>query len=131
MIEVFIGILSGIVSSLGMGGGTILILLLTLFLGLDQKAAQGFNLIFFIPTSFLSIIIYLKEKLINIKLASIISCFGVIGAIWGFIIANKIQTQNLKKYFAFFLIIIVIYEIYSFFKEYINKEKRNNIKKCA
>ena len=46
MIEVFIGILSGIVSSLGMGGGTILILLLTLFLGLDQKAAQGFNLIF-------------------------------------------------------------------------------------
>ena len=131
MIEVFIGILSGIVSSLGMGGGTILILLLTLFLGLDQKAAQGFNLIFFIPTSFLSIIIYLKEKLINIKLASFISCFGVIGAIWGFIIANKIQTQNLKKYFAFFLIIIVIYEIYSFFKEYINKEKRNNIKKCA
>ena len=124
MIEVFIGILSGIVSSLGMGGGTILILLLILFLGLDQKAAQGFNLIFFIPTSFLSIIIYLKEKLINIKLASIISCFGVIGAILGFIIANKIQTQNLKKYFAYFLIIIVIYEIYSFFKEYINKEKK-------
>lgn len=124
MIEFFIGILSGIVSSLGMGGGTILILLLTLFLGLDQKAAQGFNLIFFIPTSVLSIIIYLKEKLINIKLASIISFFGVIGAVFGCNIANKIQTQNLKKYFAYFLIIIVIYEIYSFFKEYINKEKK-------
>lgn len=124
MIEILIGILSGIVTSMGMGGGTILILLLTIFLNLDQKSAQGFNLLFFIPTAIISIIIYIKQKQINIRLAIIISFFGIIGAILGWWISSKIQTETLKKFFAIFLIIIAIYEVYSFFKEYINKENK-------
>ena len=51
MMEIIIGILSGIVSGAGMGGGTILILLLSFLLGIEQHVAQGANLIFFIPTS--------------------------------------------------------------------------------
>lgn len=129
MIEILIGILSGIVTSMGMGGGTILILLLTLFLNLDQKSAQEYNLIFFIPTAIMSIIIYIKQKQINIKLASIISFFGVMGAFLGWWIASKVQTEALKRCFAIFLIVITIYELYSFYKEYIKKKKRNNIKK--
>ena len=129
MIEILIGILSGIVTSMGMGGGTILILLLTIFLKLDQRSAQGFNLMFFIPTAIMSIIIYIKQKQINIRLAIIISFFGIIGAILGWWISSKIQTETLKKCFAIFLSLIAIYELYSFYKEYINKKKRNNIKK--
>ena len=45
------GVISGIITAMGMGGGTILILLLTLFAGINQHNAQGINLIFFIPTS--------------------------------------------------------------------------------
>ena len=125
MLQICIGILSGIITSMGMGGGTILILLLTIFLNYDQQSAQGLNLVFFIPTAIMSIVIYIKEKNISLKLASIVAIFGIIGAIIGAKIANFIQTEKLRKWFAIFLLIIAIHEIYSFYNEYITKKKRH------
>ena len=46
MVETLIGLVSGIITGTGMGGGTILILLLTLINGVDQHKAQATNLIF-------------------------------------------------------------------------------------
>ena len=43
MIEVFTGIISGIVSGLGMGGGTILILIFTIFLNIEQAKTIGYE----------------------------------------------------------------------------------------
>ena len=57
MIEVLIGLISGIISGTGMGGGTILILLLSIFMGLDQHVAQATNLVFFVPTAIAAIFI--------------------------------------------------------------------------
>ena len=48
---ILIGIISGIVTGMGMGGGSILILILTAFMSVNQHTAQATNLIFFIPTS--------------------------------------------------------------------------------
>lgn len=127
MLEIVIGIISGVITSIGMGGGTILILLLTLFLNYDQQSAQGLNLLFFIPTSIISIVIYIKEKNIKLKLALIISIAGIVGAIIGAKIANFVQTEQLKKWFGIFLLFIALHEIYSFCNEYINKKKRHNI----
>ena len=61
MIEILIGMISGIVSGTGMGGGTILIFLLTFMMGIEQHVAQATNLIFFIPTSIVAIIINIKN----------------------------------------------------------------------
>ena len=68
MIEILIGVVSGIVSGTGMGGGTILILLLSIFIGLDQHVAQATNLVFFIPTAIAAILLSLKNKKIDLKL---------------------------------------------------------------
>ena len=57
MLEVIIGMFSGIFSGVGMGGGTILIFLLTMFAGLEQHIAQATNLIYFIPTAISAIIV--------------------------------------------------------------------------
>ena len=46
MLEVLIGLISGIISGTGMGGGTILILLLSIIMGLDQHVSQATNLVF-------------------------------------------------------------------------------------
>ena len=46
MFEIVIGVISGIVSGTGMGGGTILIFLLTFFCGLEQHIAQATNYFF-------------------------------------------------------------------------------------
>ena len=69
MLEIIIGIISGIFSGIGMGGGTILIFLLSVFLGVEQHVAQATNLIYFIPTSISAILINYKEKNIDKKLA--------------------------------------------------------------
>ena len=56
MLQILIGGLSGIFSGIGMGGGTILIFLLTTFAGLEQHIAQATNLIYFINSFFTNII---------------------------------------------------------------------------
>lgn len=124
MLEIIYGIIAGIVTGLGMGGGTVLILLLTLFKNIDQHIAQATNLIFFIPTSIAAVIINLKQKNIDLKLTISISFFGIIGAIIGAIFSKNISSEYLRKYFAIFVFVIAIHEIYELLKEY--KKKRNN-----
>ena len=120
MAEILIGLVSGIVSGTGMGGGTILIFLLTFTMGMEQHIAQATNLIFFIPTSIVAIIVNLKNKNIDIPLAIIISVFGVFGAIIGANISINIDVGILKKCFGIFLAVIEINEIYSIIKKYKN-----------
>ncbi len=126
MIEILTGFVSGIVSGTGMGGGTILILCLSIFLGIDQKIAQATNLIFFIPTSIAAIYVNIKEKNINFKVAKIISFWGIIGAMIGALIAQKMEVRLLKKFFGVFLAVIAIHEIYVFIKQYRIQKNRNN-----
>ena len=126
MVEVVIGIVSGMVAALGMGGGTILILLLGIFTNLNQHIIQGSNLIFFIPTSIVAIIMNIKNKTINYKNALVIIISGRIGAIVGCKVSFNIESQNLKKYFGIFLLGIAIFEIYDFFTQYIKNKKENN-----
>ena len=126
MTEVLIGIISGIVSGTGMGGGTILIFLLSFMLEIEQHTAQATNLIFFIPTSIVAIIVNFKNKNIDTKQAIIISIFGVLGAIIGANIAIYMDVKMLKKGFGIFLIFVTINEIYSIIKLYKKDKKTNN-----
>ena len=125
---ILIGIISGIINGFGMGGGTVLILLLSLLLNVNQHIAQGTNLIFFIPTSLASTIINIKNRSIDRKLAIVIIMSGVIGVIIGTIVSVKINVEILKKLFGFFLTIITIHEIIVWINEY-KREKKRYIKK--
>ena len=118
MVEVLIGLVSGIVSGTGMGGGTILIFLLTFFMGIDQHVAQATNLIFFIPASIVAIIVNIKNKNLDIKNGTIIAIFGILGAIIGANISLNMPVNILKRRFGIFLSIITINEIYSIIKQY-------------
>ena len=122
MAEVLIGLLSGIVSGTGMGGGTILIFLLSFVMGVEQHIAQATNLIFFIPTAIVAILVNLKNKNIDLKLAIIISIFGILGAIIGANISIHIDVTILKKCFGIFLLLIAVNEINSIIKLYKTKK---------
>ena len=104
--------------------GTILILLFNLFGNIEQHRIQGINLVFFIPTSIVAIFMNVKRKTIDYKVAMVILIFGIIGAICGSLLSFQLDNQNLKKYFGIFLIIIAIFQVYSFFREYRIQEKR-------
>lgn len=126
MMEILIGLVSGIVSGTGMGGGTILIFLLSYVMQVEQHVAQAANLIFFIPTSIVAILVNLKNKNIDLKLGIIISIFGILGAIIGANISIHIDVVILKRCFGIFLAIIAIHEIYSIVKQYKKSKKENN-----
>ena len=125
MKEILIGTFSGIFSGIGMGGGTILIFLLTTFAGLEQHIAQATNLIYFVPTAISAIIVNYRDKNIDTKLAKYISIYGIIGAIIGALISINLDVQKLRKFYGIFLAIIAIHEIYTLFKEYKQYKKRH------
>ena len=99
--------------------GTILILILTMFMGIEQHTAQATNLVFFVPTSIAAIITIMKDKLIDWKTGVTIGIAGIFGAIIGASISVRMDVEHLRKYFGFFLIFIIIYEIYYLVKKYI------------
>ena len=123
MKEVMIGILSGCVAALGMGGGTVLILLLGIWCNIEQHIAQGTNLIFFIPTSIVAIYMNIKNKTIDYKIATKIIIPGVIGSFFGAFLSFKFENDNLKKYFGIFLLFVAALEIYSFVKQNILQKR--------
>lgn len=116
--EIVFGIIAGIVASLGLGGGTILILLLDLFTELNQHTVQSTNFIFFIFVAITSGLINRKRNLLDMNLIIKYSLLGGIGAFCGAKLANIVNSDNLKRYFGYFLLIIAIYEIFEFFKQY-------------
>ena len=126
MFEILIGTISGFISGMGMGGGTILILCLSMFMNIEQHIAQATNLVFFIPTSIIAIVTNIKQKNIDFKVGIPIAISGIIGAIIGAFYVSKTNVKDLKKYFGVFIGLIAIWEIYYLIKKYIFNKKTHN-----
>lgn len=106
------------------GGGSVLILLLTLFMNFEQHVAQATNLLFFVPAAVVSIVLNLRRGNINLKNAMPLMFFGVIGSIIGSMISGRMQVSSLRKFFGIFLLFICAYEMRSYYILYIkNKNK--------
>ncbi|OJU13236.1 MAG: hypothetical protein BGN88_02420 [Clostridiales bacterium 43-6] len=110
------GLLAGTAGSLGLGGGGFLIIFLTVFMNTSQIKAQGINLIFFIPIAIFSVIIYYKDKLIDIKKIIPAVLTGLFGVILGSWLTGLLGDGILQKIFAVCLILLSI-------KEFFGKEK--------
>ena len=107
---VIIGLLAGIISGLGIGGGTLLIPALTFIYDLPQQQAQSVNLIYFIPTATVALISHFKSGNIEKKPVKKLVLFGVTGAIAGSIIAVNMNPEVLRRVFGGFLLLMGIYE---------------------
>ncbi len=107
----FIGFLSGIISGMGIGGGTILIPALVMLTDMSQQALQGINLIYFIPTAIIALITHLKNHNVEKGVVKPIVLYGIIGAVVGSFAALAIDSEILRKIFAVFLAIMGIYEL--------------------
>jgi uncharacterized membrane protein YfcA len=107
----FAAFITGILASLGVGGGMLLIIYLTVFAGFDQLSAQGINLLYFIPIALLAVIIHTRNKLINWKPLVPAIAAGVVGAVIGSVIAGFIDKEILRTAFAIFVLVIGVKEI--------------------
>lgn len=103
---ILFGFLGGIFGGMGMGGGTLLIPFLTIFLEVSQKNAQLFNLISFIAMAAFALIIHIKNKLINFKAGIIITVFGVVFSVLSAFLVSRMDSEILRFLFGTFLIVL-------------------------
>ena len=98
------GVAGGVLGGMGMGGGTVLIPLLTVFLSVEQKTAQLINLIAFIPMAVVALILHFKNKLVssnNVWYMIIPACFFGVG---GGVLCYFLSSGVMSKIFGWFLL---------------------------
>jgi hypothetical protein len=117
-----VAFLTGIFASMGLGGGMVLIVYLTVFAGFSQLLAQGINLVFFIPIAIISLVLHTKNKLVEWKKAVPAVLWGTAAVIISAWLANRIEQSLLSKAFGIFLILMGMKEL--FFKSEKHKFKR-------
>ena len=116
---------SGIIAGMGVGGGSIFILLTTIFEVFNHKEAQGYNLIMFIVVGISATIFNLKKKNIDkdyFKKLIIPVCVGSIG---GIILVKLLDENLLRIIFYIFMLFIGSYEIITSLKNMITAKNKN------
>ena len=119
---IVIGIAGGVFGGMGMGGGTLLIPLVTTILGLEQKLAQIINLVSFVIMAVFVLILHFKNKLVNVRIGTVFAVFGVIFALITSLITKGISNNVLKILFGIFLIILAIVEFFTLYRNNLNKK---------
>ena len=79
-LPILCGLGTGILSAWGVGGGTLLLLCMTLFLGVDQRQAQAVNLLFFLPTAAAGLLIHRKNGYLDAPTVKTAAPPGVLAA---------------------------------------------------
>lgn len=105
-IKILVGCISGIFISMGMGGGSLFIIYLTLVEQYSQTSAQSANLFLFIPSALVAILMYRKKNLIKWKVTLSLILWGILGTIIGATLIHFLDKYILQKIFALFLIIM-------------------------
>ena len=97
--------LAGLVGSLtGLGGGVIIIPLLTLGLGVDIHYAIGASIISVIATSSGSAAAYVKEGITNVRIGMFLEVATTLSAIFGVLIATYINANSIMVIFGLILL---------------------------
>lgn len=121
---VLTGILSGVLGGMGMGGGTLLIPLLTICFGFNQKVAQGVNLFAFSIMALIIVFVHTKNNLIDKKLALKFGIVALVFSCLGAFVANIISAKWLKILFGVLLVGVSIFETVCEIKKIANNNKK-------
>jgi uncharacterized membrane protein YfcA len=100
-----ISVIAGFIGSiLGLGGGVIVVPVLTLVFGVDIRYAVAASLISIIATSSGAAASFLKDHLTNVRLAILLEVGTVFGAMSGFLLSTTLKSSSLFLCFGGFLL---------------------------
>ena len=99
------GLGAGIVSAWGVGGGTLLLLMMTLFLDVEQRTAQGINLLFFLPTAAFALICHWRAGNLAGQVLRAAVPFALPAALLGAWLATVVDPAVLRKPFGIYLLL--------------------------
>ena len=112
MMQAVVGALSGVIASMGLGGGFVLLIWLTFHDGMPQRQAQGINLLFFLPIALISVVMHLRSGLIDKRLVLAMIPGGVAGAVLGALASQMVGNDILRKIYAVFLMFFGLRELF-------------------
>lgn len=108
---IIIGTALGFLSGLGVGGGSLLLLWLTLVAGFEQQQARLINLMFFLPCAAIACLFRWKQGTLKPKTVLPPICAGLLGAVLGNLVSQQLDLDILKKIFGGFFIVCGIREL--------------------
>ena len=110
-VMLIVGCALGFLAGLGVGGGSLLILWLSLVIGLDHSAARAINLLFFIPTAVIASFFRWRQGNLDIRSVLPAVIAGCICAAVFSLLSRQLDISLLKKLFGILLIITGIKEL--------------------
>ena len=111
ILSILIGIITGTISGLGIGGGSLLVLYLTAIEGISQYNAGGMNLLYFIGCAPTALIGHIRERRIDWPVALWCTLAGVTIALIAAWVATDIQHEWLRRLFGGILLFIGLKEL--------------------
>lgn len=111
MLRVLVGAALGFLSGLGVGGGSLLLLWLTLVMGLPQSEARVMNLMFFIPCALVATAFRWKSAKLDTGLLLPVVAAGLAGAWLGNIIGPGLDRELLRKAFGVMFLLCGVREL--------------------
>ena len=103
LIPMAAGFGAGILSAWGVGGGTLLLLVMTLILGVPQQQAAAVNLLYFLPTAAMGVIAHKRNGLLETEVLKSAIPWGTTAAAAGALAA--VDTAVLRRLFGAYLLL--------------------------
>ena len=104
LLPLLAGFGTGILSAWGVGGGTLLLLIMTLFLGVDQTTAQTINLLYFLPTAGVALVSHRRNGLLEKEAVQAAVPAGLAAAAAAVWVATAVDVAVLRRPFGVFLL---------------------------
>ncbi len=112
MLNVLVGAVLGLLSGLGVGGGSLLLLWLTLVMGVEQPQARLMNLMFFLPCALIATFFRRKQFRANWRQTLPAILAGILGAALGIRLSPLFDTELLKKALGVLFILCGVREVF-------------------
>ena len=126
IIYLTVGLVSGILGGMGMGGGTILIPALTIFLGANQHVAQATNVVSFLPMAAIVLPAHKRNGLLRTEDILSIIIPAVITTVLGGLVMSALPADILRKLFGAFLIALAIKQFFPLIEE-VKKSRKTGV----
>ena len=111
-LAVLAGLICGVLSGFGIGGGSLLMVWLTVLLSMDQRTAQGINLLYFLPTAVCALLFHIKNRLIRWDIVLPAALAGAAAAALTAWLGTKLDTSLLRRLFGGFLLLVGLRELF-------------------
>ena len=103
---ILLGLVTGVLSStMGVGGGVIMVPAMVLLFGFTQHAAEGTSLLIMIPTAVVGSVRHARKGYTDWRMGLILGLGGIIGAWLGASVALGLESELLQRLFALFLLL--------------------------